>query len=130
MLSTDLSTVALISAVIVAGLSLTLAILCWVNARHARLYAANCGVWVEKVGKMRDPTAAVAELSAELTELRDSYSALLTSHKKLRSRIGMRENRAKGSNGVLSGDVPMTDSEKSAYKAALRNDLRARGLLR
>lgn len=94
MFSTDLSTGAVICAVIVAALSLTLAVLCWINARSARSHAAECYQWVKKVGQMRDPTAKIAELSAEVTEMADAYDALLKSHRKLRSRIGMRENRA------------------------------------
>jgi hypothetical protein len=35
----------------------------------------------------------LTEIEVELTELKDSYAALLTSHKKIRSRIGMRELR-------------------------------------
>lgn len=127
MLSTEL---ALICATIVTFLCLCLAILSWVNARRAASHSAECYSWVQKVGKMRDPTASVAELSAEVTELHDAYDALLKSHKKLRSRIGMRENRAKASNGVDSGTVPAGDAEKAAYKSALRQQLREKGMLR
>lgn len=127
MLSTEL---ALICLTIASFLSLCLAIVCWLNARSARSHSAECYQWVQKIGKMRDPTASVAELSAEVTELHDAYDALLKSHKKLRSRIGMRENRARAGNGVDSGTVPASDSEKAAYKSKLRNDLRAKGLLR
>jgi len=35
----------------------------------------------------------LADIECELTELKDAYDSLLTSHKKLRSRIGMRKNR-------------------------------------
>lgn len=88
-------------------LALVLSVLCWVNARSARLYAQNCEVWVNKVAQMRDPSAKVAELSAEMTELTDSYHALMKSHKKLRARIGMRENRTKtaGQDGDLSNET-------------------------
>lgn len=124
MLSTDLSTGALIFAVSCAVLSVALGLLCWVNARHARLYAANCEVWVQKVAKMRDPTAAVAALSSEMTELQDSYQSLLKSHKKLRSRIGMREVREK------AGSDPGSDLSSETDKRQLRLAVKAAGLLK
>lgn len=45
------------------------------------------------------------ELALQVTELSDSHDALFKSHTKLRSRIGMRENRDKGGDeNELSGD--------------------------
>lgn len=108
-----------------AFLTLALAILCWVNARHAASHSASCQVWVRKVAEMRDPTARIAELSAEMTELSDSYAALLKSHKKLRSRITMRENRQKGLDRADGADL---SSERD--KSALRLAAKERGLLR
>lgn len=122
MLSTDS---ALIYAVIVAFLAACLAILCWVNARKAANHAAECYSWVEKVGHMRDPTARIAELSTELTELHDAYDALLSSHKKLRSRIGMRENRAK-----KASDPDPEDLSSVTDKRQLRLAAKAAGLLK
>jgi len=125
MLSTDLSTIALICAVTVAALSMILALLCWVNARSARLYAANCQVWVEKVAKMRDPTKKVAQLSAEMTELTDSFDALFKSHKKLRARIGMRAAREK----KLAADAE-PDLSSETDKRQLRLAAKSAGLLK
>jgi len=52
----------------------------------------------------------VADIECELTELKDSYDALLTSHKNLRSRIGMRNNRdekpAQGEGGMPDPNSP------------------------
>lgn len=121
MLSTEL---ALICAGIVTILSLTLALVCVVNARRARSYAANCAEWVKRVADMRDPTTKVAELSAEMTELADSYHALLKSHKKLRSRIGMRENRNR------AGAAPDEELSSITDKSALRLAAKSRGLLK
>lgn len=119
MLSTEL---ALILSLSVAAFSLALGILCWLNARSARLYAANCEVWVQKVAKMRDPTAKIAELSAELTELSDSYAALLKSQKKLRARITMRQNREKtgtDADGDLSSETDKSKLRLAAKSAGL-----------
>lgn len=121
MLSTDL---VLICAVTVALLSLCLALLCWLNARRARIQAAHCYEYVQQVQAARDPTARLAEISAELTELTDAYAAMLKSHKKLRSRITMRENREKA--GTTGGG----DLASIADKQALRLAAKARGLLK
>jgi len=118
MLSTDLSTFAVICALICAGLSVILSVLCWINARSARSHAAECYEWVQKVAAMRDPSAKLAELSTELTEMTDAYAALLKSHKKLRSRITMRENREKNNGG--GGDLGAV-SDKRALRLAAKN---------
>lgn len=122
MLSTDW---ALYGFLIHAFLTLALAILCWVNARNAASHSAACAVWVRKVSEMRDPTTKIAELSAELTELTDSYAALLKSHKKLRSRITMRENREK-----RVDNAPAEDLSSGRDKRALRLAAKERGLLK
>lgn len=125
MLSTELSTVAVICALTVAAFCLILAITCWLNARSARLYAANCEIWVQKVAKMRDPTAPIAELTAEMTDLTDSFQSLLRSHKKLRARIGMREARAKKRDMDAE-----TDLGSETDKRALRLAAKQSGLLK
>ena len=61
-------------------------------ARSAASYARA----VEKYLRAKAPKSEIAALHAELTELTDSYGALLKSHKRLRSRITMRETREKG----------------------------------
>lgn len=73
----------------------------------------------------------IAEVEVALTELTDSYDALLSSHRKLRSRIGMREVREKRKNGDdRENEVDLTDeAQKAAYKARMRADLRKRGML-
>jgi hypothetical protein len=74
---------------------------------------------------MRDPTTQIAELSAEMSELTDAYGALLKSHKKLRSRITMRENREKGMDQGTGSDLSsLTD------KRALRLAAKGAGLLK
>jgi len=46
----------------------------------------------------------MAAVEATMTDLTDSYDGLLASHKKLRSRIGMRATREKAENSLDSGD--------------------------
>lgn len=121
MLSTE---TALYLTVTVSFLSLCLALLCVWNARRAQSYAANCENWMRRVAEMRDPTAKIAELSGEMTELADSYSALLKSHRKLRSRISMRENREKG------GADPASDLSSERDKRQLRLAAKSAGLLK
>lgn len=71
--------------------------------------------------------AHVAELAAGLTELTDAYDALLRSHKKLRSRIGMRENRgADGRRESPQGQLSLDSTDKIALRLAARQH----GLLR
>ena len=96
-------------------------------------------VWISRIGRYvhaavehmhRENKRAVslrriAEHEATLTELSDAYDALLTSHKKLRSRIGMRENRAKRANGAESTDSP--EAERLALKKQLRDRARKDG---
>lgn len=125
MLPTDLSTFFLIAAGFLAVFAA--AVLFWV-LQLAKYCKASVD-WVQNQNSRSVGLRRMADLEATCTELLDSYNALLTSHKKLRSRIGMREGRAKRKNGIDSSPGA-TDSEKAAYKAELRNDLRQRGLLR
>ena len=68
----------------------------------------------------------LADLEATLTELLDGYNALLESHKKLRSRIGMRENRRKRANG----EIPDPTTDPDGWKRAMRLQLRRDGILK
>lgn len=93
-------------------------------ARDAVSYAVDTQDWVKKHNAKDQNLADIAKLSAELTELSDAYHALLSSHKKLRSRIGMRENRAKAnSNGADPGET------YEQRKMRLRDEAKAKGYL-
>lgn len=70
----------------------------------------------------------IAELSGEVTQLQDAYNSLLESHKKLRSRIGMRDVRRRRANGADELPDPMHDP--AGYKRAMRLKLRSEGKLR
>jgi len=56
----------------------------------------------------------MAEVEATLSELLDAYDALLASHKKLRSRIGMRAVREQRS------EIPDAQADPAGYKRAMR----------
>lgn len=102
--------------------------------RTAYSNIGECISWVQKENKRAVSLRRIAELESTLTELTDSYEHLLASHKKLRSRIGMRAHRAKSDqaeNGIdLNGPAPLDESQKAAYKQALRHKLRATGALK
>ena len=108
-------------ALFTSFLGLTLGLASVVIVRSARNYAAGCVKWLQQTA----PKTQIAELSAEITELTDAYAALLKSHKKLRSRITMRENRAKR----VDPD-PDTDLSSETDKKALRLAARQSGLLK
>lgn len=58
----------------------------------------------------------MAEVEATLSELTDAYDALLTSHKKLRSRIGMRANREL----KKDSEIPDASTDPAGYKKVMR----------
>jgi len=86
--------------------------------------------FVEKSNKRSLSLARIAEVEATLTELSDAYDALLKSHKKLRSRIGMRENREKRANGALEDNMPDARTDPDGWKRAMRLQLRREGVLK
>lgn len=119
MSETDLVTAALASVSVVA------LVLAWVALRQSARaieYGRRACQYTQEANEESVSLAKLASLECTMTELTDSYDALLTSHKKLRSRIGMREHRQKGANG--SADLDSRD------KVALRLSAKSRGLLR
>lgn len=83
--------------------------------------------FVAKTNKRSVSLRRIAELEATLTELSDAYAALLDSHKKLRSRISMRQLREKRGNG---SDIPDPASDPAGWKRAMRLQLRREGVLK
>lgn len=69
--------------------------------------------------------AELAKLSSEVTGLADAYAALMESHRKLRSRIGMRDLRKRRDDD----DLPDSSSDPAAYKRELRSQLAKAGKL-
>lgn len=121
MLSTGLSTVMALSALVIA---ITLAV--YVHRLHGFVraaldYSRQSYEFVSKHNEKSLSLARIAELDGAVTELTDSYSQLLASHKKLRSRIGMRELRERRKDlPPERDDVQSDDVAKARRKAELR----------
>jgi len=118
-LSTALST----GSVIFSALACFFCAFAWRAARKSAQYASDCALYVGESNKKSVSLLRIAEISADLTELQDSYNALLKSHKKLRARIGMREVQ-KARNAAQLELGSLTD------KQALREAARDKGILR
>lgn len=113
---------ALYSLLLLNIFTLIVALIAIINARSARNYASAWAKWATDNAE----SSVVAQLSGEMTDLTDSYNALLKSHKRLRSRITMRENREK----KKLDDEPDDDLSSERDKRALRLKARAAGLLK
>jgi len=125
MLPTELSTIWLIAA----GFLTVFCGACVVWLVQLAQYCRSAVEFVENQNKRAVSLRRIADLETTCTELLDSYNSLLDSHKKLRSRIGMRNIRKSRENGADL--TPMSsDADKSAYKATLRAKLRSTGQLR
>lgn len=108
---------------IVSLLALSCAIYAFFVARAAWI-AANHGQATNVTRKWR------AEVEAELTDLRDAYTALLENHKKLRSRVGMRAKRARDAgNGADPTHDLTTEQGRTAARTALEAELARAGRL-
>ncbi len=85
----------------------------------ARVAFTRAAVAYHEADRRAPSLKRVADIECELTELKDAYDSLLTSHKKLRSRIGMRELRdqtpARDPDGMPAPDSP--DWKKQARVA-------------
>lgn len=93
-------------------------------------YCRDAVDFVQNQNKNAVSLRRMAEVEATLTDLLDAYQSLLSSHKKLRSRIGMRKTRADAkANGVDSETPPADEAGRAQYKARLRNDLKTKGML-
>lgn len=123
MLSTDLST-------ILAGflaLVLIFAVYCCYYVVKLGAYCKTAVEYVTNQNKNALSLRKMAEVEATLTELSDAYEALLQSHKKLRSRIGMRKVREQRDNGL---DLDSSEQDKATLKNRLRLESKQKGLLR
>ena len=99
----------------------------YTRASRTKRLAIKVGDYVKTQNKRSLTLKRMAEVESTLTELTDSYDALLTSHKKLRSRIGMRATRdQKASNGL---DAPDPATDQAGYKRVMRLKLRKEGKL-
>lgn len=121
-----LSTILTVAAGLSLLVSLTFSAAAVFYSRKSRTAVSEVALWINENNKRSVTLKQLAELSAEVTELKDSYDSLLTAHKKLRSRIGMRELRQKR-NEVDNNDA--TELGSVTDKNELRLKAKARGLL-
>ena len=125
MLSTEFSTFLLFFG----PLALVISLGCAFISAQAIRYSRAAVAWLEEYNAEAISLKRLAEVEIALTELTDSYQALLTSHKKLRSRIGMREVREKrrsgnGEGDTITGDLPDPTADPEGWKKAMRLKLR------
>lgn len=111
MLSSELPTYLSAVAVLISGVT-------WIYALKAWDFCKDTEEFIKLQNKRSLTLAKITEIETTLTELQDSYDALMTSHKKLRSRIGMRANRA--ANGSSEGGIPDARVDPAGYKKAMR----------
>ena len=103
-------------ATLVAAISWLYAYKCWSFCRDTEEV-------IIKLLKERGPgLGKLSKIETELTEHADSIEALHESLRKLRSRVGMRENRA--AKGTTDGQIPDSKTDPAGYKRAMRLKLR------
>ena len=117
-------------AILLSILAVALATRAYYLIRTVYSNVDTCIHWVKTENKASVSLRRMAEVEATLTDLLDSYQNLLESHKKLRSRIGMRELRDKKAEAATETPDLLDEGSKSAYKSELRKQLRASGRLR
>jgi len=122
MLSTDLSPYLIGFLTLVVILS----ILCVRFLVKLSAYCKDAVEFVQNQNKNAVSLRRMADVEVALTELTDSYESLLVSHKKLRSRIGMRKTREDAKESVLLDP----EAEKALRKSALRIRAKQNGLIR
>ena len=107
-------------------LAVTAAILAFLSAYGATwaiIRSIQTQKWVEANNKRALSLAKMAEVEAELTDLKDSYVSLLESHKTLRSRIGMRLHREAKKAAQADAETPKfatPDEEREALEIELQ----------
>lgn len=102
-------------------IAILFAAIAWWYAYRCWDFCRDTEEFIKLQNKRSLSLSKLAEIETQITELTDSYDALLTSHKKLRSRIGMRANRA----GNGKSDVPDPREDPAGYKRAMRLKLGA-----
>jgi len=99
------------------------------EARKMADYCAKCTNYMHENNAEAFKDSRIAALDSSLTELSDQFSSLNASHKRLRSKYGMRDLRERQKNGddEPEGDL---DLAKTNDKRALRLALMQKGLLK
>jgi len=120
-LSTELPTILGCVAILFSALA-------WLYALKAWELCNRMAKYLDKIRPDKPPgLKKLTELEVELTEHADSIAAIHQSMKKLRARVGMRENRTKKNDGQAA--IPDARADPAGYKRAMRLKLRAAGQL-
>lgn len=98
---------------------LVASLFCVIYAVRAARYSAQCTDWMVQHNTSSASLKQLAEIQTELTDQADTISVLSSSMKKLRSRIGMRELRAKGGDN----EIPDSKTDPDGYKRFMRQKL-------
>ena len=117
MLLNELSTGLVVGCVLLLLLALILFVQVW----RLSVFCRSAIDFVTTQNKNAVSLRRMADVELALTDLKDSYEALLEGHKKLRSRIGMRKVRSDSKNVV--------DLSSSTDKEAIRAKLKQEGRL-
>ena len=126
MLSTELSTIWPGVA-----LAVNLILVLWVVIRtfHTENLVEDAVLWLRDNNAKSVSMKKMADVQCSLSELTDSYTALLDSHKKLRSRIGMRAVRETEAVATAQTDVlPDSRVDPDGYKRIMRRRMQ-KGIL-
>ena len=127
MMSPMLSTIFVTLALCVALVAVFFAALSYRGCRRAQENVTSLAQWTRDNSKKSVSLLRIAKCESSITELTDSYDALLASQKKLRARIHMRKARDKRHE---SGDLDESELSSEQDKNALRLKAKAAGLLR
>lgn len=96
------------------------------ECRKMARYCAQCTDYMHDNNMEALKDSKLAAIASELTELSDSFASLSASHKRLRSKYGMQDLRARRN----AGDDGEVDLSETTDKRALRLELRKKGLLK
>lgn len=104
--------------VVFSGVFLALIVVALISLRLFNLErkVAHALAYMAEQNKRALSLKKMAEVETSLTELTDAYDALLASHKKLRSRIGMRANR----DAKKESELPDPREDPAGYKREMR----------
>lgn len=89
-------------------------------------YCRDAVEFVQNQNKNAVSLRKMAELETAVTDLSEAYDCLIKGHRKLRSRIGMREKRQRDKNDAELDPEARTAIEKSQLRARAK----ANGLIR
>ena len=89
---------------------------------RSRVFAEEAVQWIQDNNEHSMSLRELGTLNSELTELKDSYMSLLASHKKLRSRIGMRELRERRKNGEEDPKPEHDENQIDAFEPDPQKD--------